>query len=570
MKKTRIVVAILSLMVASLFAKESPNITVFRPGTNPRSKKDIMVQAAAKYTEKTGGKVTFVMGDWAALESKILTYMAAGNPIDVCFARNADFPKFFTKHYFEPINQYVNLNSKYLSKEAMDANFKYEGNYYVASSKTSDHYWIILYNKSLMDEEGIKESEQPYALWKAGKWDWEHLRALAQRLTKDTTGSGTIDRWGFGNWYTEGLLYANGVTLTNIDDRGRIVLNIEDQRVTEALTFLQSAKNGGWYQQDNSIIKDGLANRSVAMVMGREYDPPSVLKNTRDEIVYVPVPFGPSNTEYKNIYETDGYGIGAGSNNKKYAGIYIDCVIETTYENDTKDRAKTWPDEIFALGEVMEKNRWYPSYTTSPLQSIVNSFLGEVVWLGNSPATAIASWQPKAVALVQDANKPVGKLERLSFKTIKEPFKNEKSIDSFQPQPETEYTSVSYSFEKNGIDGGSLKISCDYEVDGEDITVALTNPAKIGIVGWRDYIVEFDVKAIKTPGEDAYVAVQAYDSDLYKYGWTRKLIENNTEVYHVSATIMDVLQNGRIGLQFSVHNMKDFLIDNIVITEKID
>jgi len=38
MKKTRIVAAIFGLMVAGLFAKESPNITVFRPGTNPQKK----------------------------------------------------------------------------------------------------------------------------------------------------------------------------------------------------------------------------------------------------------------------------------------------------------------------------------------------------------------------------------------------------------------------------------------------------------------------------------------------------------------------------------------------------
>jgi ABC-type glycerol-3-phosphate transport system substrate-binding protein len=570
MKKTRIVAAIFGLMVAGLFAKESPNITVFRPGTNPRSKKDIMVQAAEKYTAKTGGKVTFVMGDWGSLESKLLTYMAAGTPIDVCFARNADFPKFFTKHYFEPINQYVNLDAKYLSKDAMDGCFKYEGSYYVASAKTSDHYWIILYNKSLMDEQGIAEKDQPLALWKAGKWDWDHLRSLALKLTKDTTGSGTIDRWGFGNWYTEVLLYANGVTLTNIDSKGKITLNMEDQRVTEALVYLQNAKNDGWYQQDNSIITDGLASRTVAMVMGREYDPPAVLKNTRDEIIYVPVPFGPSNKEHKNIYECDGYGIGAGSQNKKYAGIYIDCVVEATYENDTKDRAKVWPEEIFALGEQMEKSRWYPSYTTSPIESIVNSFLGEIVWSGNSPATAIASWEPKAVALVQDANKPVGKLERLPFKAVNEVFKNNKMLAAFKPMPDTEYSSVQISFEPKGIEAGSLKIACDYEVDGEDVAYCLTDPALLGIVGWRSYEVEFDIKALKEPGEEAYVSVQAYDNDLHKYGWTRKTIESKDEVYHMKATIMDVLQNGRIGLQISGHNMKDFLIDNIKIVEKID
>lgn len=565
MKKTKLAVALFMLMFTALNAQ---NITVFRPGTNPRSKKDIMVKAAEKYKAKTGGKVQFVMGDWGTLESKILTYMAAGNPIDVCFARSMDFPKFYTKNYLEPLEDYIDMDSKYLSLDAMNSCFKYNGHYYNASAKTSDHYWIVIYNKSLMDEEGIPESEQPYALWKAGKWDWDHLRDLAIKLTKDTTGSGTIDRWGFANWYTQGFIYSNGVTLTNIDKDANITLNFEDQKVTEALAFLQNAKNDGWYLQDNNIAQDGIQNRTVAMLMGREYDPSTILNNTRDELVYVPVPFGPSNKNRKNIYECDGYGIGAGSKNQKWAGIYIDCVIEATYEEDVASRAKTWPEEIFELGAELEKNRWYPGYTESPISTIINSFLGEIVWSGNSPATAVASWTPKAVALVQDANKPMGKLEKLPFRPISEEFKKEKdALQIFSKMPDTEYTSVNLSYEKKGIDKGSLKISCDYEVDGEDMIYCISDPAKLGVVGWRAYNVEFDIKPVKQPGEGAYVYYQFWDSEINNYGWASKEVAGVDEVVHISAFCQTILQNGKIPMIIGGHNMKDFIIDNIVITE---
>ncbi len=560
----------LALAVSALSAKESADITVFRPAVNPRNKKDVMVKAKTRYEKETGGKVTFVLSDWGNWQSKILTYMAAGNPIDVTFARSADFPKFYTKGYLEPIDGYVNLKTDYMNIPGMDASFKYDGHYYAASHKLSNHYWIVIYNKTLMEEEGIAEKDQPYALWQRGEWDWNHLRSLAQKLTKDTTGSGTIDRWGFANWYTAGLIYANGATLTNIDSNANITLNFEDQRVTEALSFLEQAKKDGWYLQDNNIAKDGIPNRTVAMMMEREYYPSSLLANTRDELCYVPVPFGPSNKEKKNIFECDGYAIGAGSDSPTYAGKFINICLEEWTADDKANRAKTWPEEIFTLGDTMEKDAWYPGYTESPIESIINSFLGEIVWSGNSPASAIAAWTPKAVALVADANKPMGKLEKLPFKKIEMDFKKKKQAEAFRMMPGTDYSSVAVSWVDGAeaIDKGSLKISMDYEKDGADITGAITDADKLAIVGWREYVIEFDVKALKAPGEGAYVWVQAYQDELNKYGWTKKDVSSAGEVVHVSATVLDVLQNGKIPLQFGGHNMKDFVIDNLVITER--
>src|SRR5574344_591216 len=223
-------------MLCSAFAKESADITVFRPAVNPRDKKDVMVKAAERYKAETGGKVTFVLGDWGTWQPKVLSYMAAGNPMDVIFAGDSSCPQRYTKGYLQPLQKYVNMKYKYMNTSAEDSCYKYDGHYYLASNVTSNHYWCVIYNKSLMEEEGIKESEQPYALWKAGKWDWNHLEALARKLTKDTSGSGTIDRWGFANWNTQAFIYANGGQFTTIDNKGNGTLNFNDPRIVEALT----------------------------------------------------------------------------------------------------------------------------------------------------------------------------------------------------------------------------------------------------------------------------------------------------------------------------------------------
>jgi len=565
------------LICAALFAatlaipsfakdKESPDITVFRPAVNPRDKKDVMVRAAAAYKEATGGKVTFVISDWNNWQAKILTYMAAGEPIDVVFARDADFPRFYAKGYVQPIDGYVNLNVPYLNKTGMEMAFKYNNKYYLASHVTSAHYWIIAYNKSLMDEEGIPESEQPEALYKAGKWNWDNLRKLSIKLTKDTTGSGKIDRWGFANWYTQGFVYMNGTNFTTTDKKGNVSLNFEDQRLVEALTYLETAKKEGWYMQDNNIARDGLQKRKVAMMMEREYYPVSVLKDTKDELGYVPLPAGPGNKSPKNVFETDGYGIGNGSKSPTYAGKFIDICLKTWYDDDMEQR-KGWPKEILKLTKEVEKNQIYPGPAASAIDTLMSKFLGEIVWTGNSASTAITGYTAAAQTLIDEANKPMEKPVRLPFKNVKIDFEDG-DISMFKVGGD-KLTSVKLSVVEgdNAIKGKSLLVSCDSAVDGEWLSAIVSDTAKLGLVGWRDYKVSFDVKALKSPASgDTVATFQVYKDDIDNWGWVAQKIDAAGTVYAVKGNVVNMSLNGTYPVRFGGRFINDFVIDNIVIT----
>jgi multiple sugar transport system substrate-binding protein len=559
-----------ALVAAACAFAESPNITVFRPAVNPRDKNDNMVRAAEEYKKQTGGKVTFVISDWNNWQPKILTYMAAGEPIDVIFARDADFPQFYVKGYLQPINGLVNLDVPYLNKGGMDMAFKYEGKYYLASQSTSNHPWMIIYNKSLMEEEGIPENQQPIALNKAGKWNWANLRSLAIKLTKDTAGTGKIDRWGFGNWWTRGFAYMNGTTFTTTDKAGNLKLNFDDQRLMEALTFLADAKKEGWYMQDNSIAGTGIQKRQVAMLMEREYVPVQILAQTKDELCYVPLPFGPGNKDKKNIFEADGYGIGNGSKNPGYAGKYIDICLKVWYEDDLRGRAR-WPEEVLALSKEMEKKPFYPGTTASALDSMLDQFLGEIVWTGNSASTAIASYKAKAESMILDANKPMEKPVQLPFKSIKADFENG-DISAF-PVMNKDLKSVKLSIisDDRAINGKSLLVEMDPAVDSkaEFIDAILTDPEKFGVVGWRSYQITFDVKALSAPlSADTFAYVQVFRDKDNSYGWITQKLEAANTVYKVKGYANNIMGNGKFGLRIGGHSSNSFVIDNIEIIEK--
>ncbi len=582
MKKIKLLACLAGAFMAlssMAFAEGDWDIKVFRPAVNPRDhKNDVMVRAGDKYTAETGGKVTYILGDWGTVESRVLSNMAAGDPIDVVFVRDQDFPKFKVKGYLQPINGYVNTNltaggENIFNYTAAEQVFKYDNKYYAASHYTANHFWLVIYNKTLMQEMGIKESQMPKALEAAGKWDWDHMAELARKLTADTTGSGSINRWGLGCWYTRLFAYMNGCEFTKKDSKGNLTLNFSDPKLTEALSFLESAKKAGWYQQDNSIIQDGIANRTCAMVIGREYDPATITKKTRDQLEYVKLPHGPSVSSCKNVFECDGYGIGAGSKKQKAAGKYIEYVLKEWYNDDILNRNSTWPKAILTMSTEMRKNTYYPGPTVAALDSMLDEFLGEVVWSGNSPASAIEKYTPKAQAILADANTPIGKLTKLPFKGVNQNFDkmSDSQLASYVKAWESTTTAKFSLVSGSGAIGGSgksLKLEFDPDTDGTEATIVITDPTNLGIVGWRNYKVEFDAKAIGTVGKDAAVWMQGYANELYQYGWMSKAVSDNSTVYHVTGTIQNVNQNGRIGLAIGVKNLSGVIIDNIKITEK--
>jgi multiple sugar transport system substrate-binding protein len=570
-RKAPFIAAALAALAATVLpaAAESPNITVFRPAVNPRDKNDVMVRAAEEYKKQTGGKVTFVISDWVNWQPKILSYMAAGEPIDVVFARDADFPKFYIKGYVQPIDGYVDLKVPYINKAGMDMAFKYDGKYYAASQVTSNHVWMIIYNKSLMEEEGIAEKDQPLALYKAGKWNWANLRSLAMKLTKDTAGTGKIDRWGFGNWWTRGFVYMNGTSFTTTDKSGSIKLNFDDQRLMEALTFLADAKKEGWYMQDNSIAGTGIQKRTVAMLMEREYIPVQILKDTRDELCYVPLPVGPSGKNAKNIFECDGYGIGNGSKNPTYAGKFIDICLKTWYEGYDLPGREKWPKEVLDLAKEMEKKAAYPGTTVSALDSMLDDFLGEIVWTGNSASTAVAGYKAKAESLVLEAGKPMEKPVRLPFKDIKIDFENG-DLSAFKIMSE-DLKSVKFSIvsDSRAIKGKSLLVEMDQAKDGEWIDALLTDPEKLGVVGWRNYKITFDVKPLGDPADpETYAYFQVWRDAENHFGWITQKLEAANAVYKAQGYANNITMNGKFGIKIGGHKAGGFVIDNIEITEK--
>jgi multiple sugar transport system substrate-binding protein len=567
--KAKTLIALLAALIALTVAAPAAfaadvDLTVFRPAVNPSDKADPFVQAMETYKATYKAKVSLVRSDWNNWPSKIIMKLASGEPIDVIFGGSPNFPQFFTKGYAQPVDGYVDLNAKNVGKSLMDQVFKFDGKYYIAGNATSSQPWFVIYNKTLMDEEGIPAKNQPLALYKAGKWDWAAFRDLGKKMTLDSDKDGNNDRWGVSTWNHFCWIYENGTTLTTIDAKGQAKLNFDDPRLLEALTAAQQAVNEGWYNPNN--LDTGLESRKVAMYVERSWIPAIAQARTRDEILAVPLPFGPGNKEKKYFFMLDGYGIGAGSKKQAQAGKFIDICLKSWYESDIAKEEK-YSKQVQELLKEMRKKPFYPENTESLLEGVKNEFIGEVVWGGIAPASVIAAYKPRAQAAIDDANTPPEKIERLAFKKIKIDF-NDGDYSAFKvADPAKKSVSLSIVEGEQAIEGKSLLVKMDQVKDGEWINAFITDPEKAGIVGWRNYRVSFDLKPlVAAPNADSYYFFQAKGDKGIVGNITYKWTEAGG-VMTAMGEFRDILKNGRWGLMLGGHFGADVVIDNIEIAE---
>lgn len=547
--------------VAGLSAGEN-DITVFRPGVNPRNKKDPMVMAKVEYEKQTGGKVTFLMGDWGTTTTKVISNLAAGTPIDVVWASAEMFPRYYTKGYVQPLDGWVNLKAPNLNIPVMDKFFKYGGKYYLASNKGSNHSRIVMFNKTLMEEEGLSSKEMPDALYKAGKWNFDAMRTIALKMTKDTDGDGKIDRWGFGGYDYAMFVFMNGASFTTIDSKGVYKLNFDDPRLLEGLNYLYQAYNEGWFMPDNAIASQGLQRRTLSMYTEGSWFTESIQKETKDEIVAVPWPVGPGNKDKAYSFGADGYAIGAGSKKQKAAGKYID-ICTKIWDDFDQVGIKARPKYILKFLEETGKNQEITGMTTGVLESCLNDILGTIAWGGADPKQRLEAIRPVAQAAVDDANEPPEVPTQLPFKDVVVDFTNG-DFSAFSLENKKQSVKFSIVSGAEAIDGKSLKISMDGSKDGKEITI-LTDPEKLGLVGYRDYLFSYSIKIIKDPASpETAVRVNVYQGK-YKFGSSEKGLVTKDEVVNVTDAFRNIYKNGKFGLRFTFHDAVDVVIDDIKI-----
>jgi len=265
--------------------------TPWPPSTQPR--------AAQAFEAYTGAKIVYEFGgacnDENATEYRqaVINAVAAGNAPDVIDAANFAIPLWAKKNIVAPWDDFVDFSLGYdaLHMTAMMGDlFVYEGGHYGIADVTAP-LWntsVIFYSKSAFENAGL---DDPYELFKEGKWDWATFTQACNKLTYDG-GSGAIDHWGFTSWFAGEIFVAanGGDVVKTIEGVPTYALNMPESLF--ALNY--AAENMPVMPSTDEVGPDDyFANGSAAMYYEGWWYVDDARDIFEDDLGLVPFPNGP-------------------------------------------------------------------------------------------------------------------------------------------------------------------------------------------------------------------------------------------------------------------------------------
>jgi len=229
--------------------------------------------------------------NWGTYYANLATTIASGEHPDIAYTASEGIKFLAQNGLVVPINDFLANDPEAKAIQADIAPALLQSFAYGDQITALPYGWnnmIIYYNKGVFDEAGV-----PYP---SADWTWDQFRETAQKLTADTDGDGSNDRFGFAwasNEIFPGILpwVANaGGNLVN-DDVTAPTANSPE--VVKAVTFLKGLLDDGIAATPSPMgdIFTGFQNGSIAMFGAGRWPSATFLGNGFDDwdIQYYPI-----------------------------------------------------------------------------------------------------------------------------------------------------------------------------------------------------------------------------------------------------------------------------------------
>ena len=182
-----------------------------------------------EFEQKTGITVTYRLVDYSKYINTVSGLISVGETPDVMRVKKAEIGAL---KLLQPISEATgfDFSDKAWDKEIMDM-YSVNGKCYGANLVYTPFFLpgMIFYNTETMEEMGF---EDPYELWKQGKWTWEKLKEMCTTWVNQ------------GTEYTGANLYATAWAMTvNADfvkyDGSQYTLDLNNQKAIEKWKWVQ-------------------------------------------------------------------------------------------------------------------------------------------------------------------------------------------------------------------------------------------------------------------------------------------------------------------------------------------
>lgn len=308
------------------------------------------------FESKYGGKIEYVQTAWDTRYDDLATAVMGKNSPDFFPASDMDtFPKGAIKGMFEPIDDYIDLDSDLWSstKEASDS-FVFQGNHYIAVIDVSPNY-VCVYNTTTIAENGL---DDPAELFANDEWNWDTFSEMCNDFVDADNDKYALD----GYWYGKALSETSGKPMIGLED-GKLVNNMSDPDVEKAQDFMYNLQKNNvvfdrssndWNTRGDGSTGVGLGTYQTLFIpvgLWAIEGTPDAVKNFGDveagEIMFVPMPKNPDSDDYPMSARLEGYNLCMNAPNPEGFAAYMNCLMVC------KDKASNITEET-----LMNEYKW--------------------------------------------------------------------------------------------------------------------------------------------------------------------------------------------------------------------
>ncbi len=228
--------------------------------------------------EMYGLNIKYTVSRFTQADQQALTYMNAGKALDIVPTHVAGFPKYL--NLSQPLDPYINIqninNSPGVCGMTLNQT-KWGGAYRCISAIGAVN--VLWYNASLVEQFRLQD---PHALWKEGKWNWDAYAAFMKSLPATTPEGKKL--WAMRQCDGD-IFYSwpltNGVAPIEIDTKSKtpnLINNWMDERVLQAWEFISTTHKSVAYPVNNTetgfthLYTDGTLMMADAYNMNPNFD----------------------------------------------------------------------------------------------------------------------------------------------------------------------------------------------------------------------------------------------------------------------------------------------------------
>ena len=544
-------------------ANEADSIRILAPGVDPKNTNHQIVRGAKQFEAKTGKRVEFIQASYDDWQSKLVASIASKSPFDVLFCTNSDYPLMAIQDYTQPIEKYVPMNESVMNKYAMDEFFTYNGKYYTAVPIANCSPYMMYYNKNIVNQNGL---DDPMELYKGGKWDYETMVEMATSVTADTNNDGQNDIWGMTTLYPSAFLGMNKTSAVTLDENGKFVSNLDSPALIRGLEMAQDAYYGKSYcgGSGGSSPEAFMAGThlflldvdwAISTLLTRELSSPLPF-----EWGWVPIPYGPDNTEQYNIITANGFNIVQGSKNPYTAGVLIQYLLDEGAHNYGGSEIVI-PEEFKDLCKELIKKPFYSLYYDSIIDGARD--LLAMVNGGGVISKCIEERRNGYQEQITKANTLMVLPEPIKLPPVTLDF--ESGVDMVKPYDPR--ATISQATGDAALDGnGSLKL--DFAASTLTIDAFYTDAGVAPLAGYNYYEITFDYFEDSESIRSVYEFIYFEESTEKAYGSVTYTPEKVGEKAQAKVKLSPArIDSGELSLLVSIKGAGSVVLDNIQIVQ---